>query len=57
MLPDYLNVSDFMSLVYKSIKKNRIVSKRYAMKHPELVTGKEPHPSKQQMARAARLAK
>lgn len=46
-----------MSLVYKSNKNNRIVSKRYAMKHPELVTGKEPHPSKEQAARTARLAK
>lgn len=46
-----------MKLVYKSNKNSRIVSKRYAIKHPELVTSKEAHPSKHQAARIARLAK
>lgn len=46
-----------MKLVYKSNKNSRIVSKRYAIKHPELVTSKEAHPSKLQAARIARLAK
>jgi len=46
-----------MKLVYKSNKNNRIVSKRYAIQHPDLVTSKAAHPSKLQAARIARLAK
>jgi hypothetical protein len=45
-----------MSIVYRSNKNNHIVSKRFAMKHPDKVTGKAAHPSKKQAARAARTA-
>lgn len=34
-----------MALVYRSTKNKRIVSKRYAIKHPDLVTSAEAHPS------------
>lgn len=34
-----------MALVYRSTKNNRIVSKRYALQHPDKVSSKAAHPS------------
>lgn len=34
-----------MAVVYRLTRNNRIVNKRYALKNPEKVTGKEAHPS------------
>lgn len=44
-----------MAVVYRLTRNNRIVSKRYALKHPDNVTSKESHPLPKKAAGKGKL--